>query len=102
MFPTADQIALAIVTACRLFGDDPFALMRGKSPMRSRLVAYDALLTVFPRVHRAKLGKCLAFGKPRAAQAHVITARKSQWWSEVAVDEVVGALVAHQYGEQAA
>jgi hypothetical protein len=102
MFPTADQIALAIVTACRLFGEDPVALCKGEYGIRARLIAYDALMTAFPDARRAGLGECLAFGTPRSAQGQVVTSRKLKWWSEIAVDEIVGALVADQYGEQAA
>lgn len=102
MFPTADQIALAVVTACRLFGEDPIALCKGEFGMRARLVAFDALMAAFPDARRAGLGECLAFGTPRSAQGQVMTARKGKWWSDIAVDEVIGALVAPQYGDQAA
>ena len=101
MFPTADQIATALVTASRFFGEDPIATASGEMGMRSRHVAMDALVRAFPKARRAGLGRCLGYGTPRAAQAAVITARKGKWWSDDVVDEVVGALVGDQYGEQA-
>ena len=55
-FATADEIALAVVTACRLTGDEPELCARGAHGIRARWFAFA---------------------------------------------EVVGALVAGQYGEQA-
>jgi hypothetical protein len=101
MFPTADQIALAIVTACRLFGEDPFAVCSGELGMRARHVAMEALVIAFPEARRAGLGECLSYGTPRSAQGQVISAKKGKWWSDDHVDEVVGAVVAEQYGDQA-
>jgi hypothetical protein len=102
MFPTADQIALAIVTACRIFGEDPIALVKGRSGTRARQIAFAALMEVFPKARRAGLGACLGFGTPRAAQGQTMTSRKLKWWNELWVDEVIGALVASEYGAQAA
>lgn len=101
MFPSADQIATALVSAGALLGEDPIATASGEMGMRSRHVAMDALMRAFPDARRAGLGRCLGYGTPRAAQAAVITARKGQWWSDDHVDEVVGALVGDRYGEQA-
>ncbi|RWG55860.1 MAG: hypothetical protein EOQ64_15460 [Mesorhizobium sp.] len=101
MFPTADQIALAIVMACRPHREDPVAVCSGELGMRARHVAMEALIIAFPDARRVGLGKCLAYGTPRSAQGQVIGAKKGKWWSDDHVDEIVGALVAEQYGEQA-
>lgn len=59
-------------------------------------------MLAFPDARRAGLGRCCGYSVPRAAQAHVIQARKARWWSENMVDEVLGAVVADQYGDRAA
>lgn len=100
-FPTADQIGLAVVTAARLLGDDPEAVIKGEMGCRSRHVVMDALMITFPTANRTSLATCLAYPTPRAGHSAVITAKKSKWWSDVHVDEVVGVLVAPAYGEQA-
>jgi hypothetical protein len=102
MFPSADQIATAIVIAGRLTGEDPVAVASGEMGLHARHVAMDALCRAFPDARRAGLGRCCGYGTPRAAQAGVIAARKARWWSDIHVDEVVGALVADRYGEQGA
>jgi len=101
-FPTAPQIALAIVTACRLTGDEPEALLRGDYGCTARNYAMDALLTAFPAARRVGLATALGYPTPRAGQAAVLTARKAKGWREEWADEVLGALVADLYGEQAA
>lgn len=101
MFPTADQIAIAVVTACRLFGEDPFAVCRGEFGVRARHVTLDALLEVFPEARRTGLVKCLGYSDTVSAKGQLRAARKGKWWSEIAVDEVIGVLVANHYGEQA-
>ncbi len=101
MFPSADRIAIALVTACRLAGGDPAAAARGLPEQRGRHVALAALLEAYPEARRASLARCCGYPAPRAGQAAVITARKSKWWNEIWVDETVGALVADQYGERA-
>lgn len=105
MFPTADQIATAIVEACRLTGEDPIALVGGERghKARARYVALAALMEAFPEAPKTGLARTLAFPTPKAAAGNLShQARKCLWWREEFVDEVVGALVAEQYGEQAA
>jgi hypothetical protein len=100
-FPSADEIATAVVTACRLTGEDPVACVRGELGVRGRHVALDALLAAFPEARREGLGRCLGYGSPRAAQGNLIGARKLRWWRDDWADETLGALVASQYGERA-
>lgn len=101
MFPTADQIAKAIVEACRLTGDKPVATcMRQTS--RARHVAFAALIEIFPEARRESLARLVGYPTPRAGTAALGMARKTGWWNDDLVDEVVGSLVGDQYGEQAA
>jgi hypothetical protein len=104
MFPTADQIAMALVTACRLTGDNPIAVVQGERGPRARArhVAFDALIEAFPDARKVGLAKCLGYSTPATAPSNLkIIFRKLKWWRDEWVDEVVGALVAEQYGEQA-
>jgi hypothetical protein len=101
-FPTADQIALAIVTAARLTGEDPEAVLRGEYGVRARVYAMSGLLLAFPKARRVGLGECLGYPTPRAAQASVISSSNTKGWREEWADEVLGALVAPLYGEGAA
>lgn len=104
MFPTADQIALAIVTACRLSGTNPVLTALGEVTQREsrgRHVAFAALIEVFPEARRIGMARCCGYRSFGSATANLPTFRKQEWWREDWVDEVVGALVADQYGEQA-
>lgn len=99
-FPDAATIARAIVEACRLFGEDPEAMARGNAS-RARHVAFDALLTVYPAASRVVLARCLGYRHPRNGGSQLTLARQTSWWSDIHSDEVIGALVADRYGEQA-
>lgn len=100
-FPTADQVAIAIVTACQFTGDKPFATcMRQTS--RARHVAFAALKDVFPEARTGGLARCCGYANPHTASVHLKQAQKAAWWNETWVDEVVGALVGGDYGDQAA
>lgn len=101
-YPTADEVARAIVEACRLTGEDPIAVAKGEPGLRARAIALDALLAVFDEAPKAALARCLAYGSPSGAVSnlkHIF--RVSSWWRDDWVDEVVGAIVADQYGERA-
>lgn len=99
-FPTADEIALAVVTACKLTGDKPIATCLGQTS-RARHIALAALMEVFPEANRPKLSRLVGYESPHNGTAHLNMSRKCKWWREVWVDEVVGALVVDQYGEAA-
>lgn len=94
--PTADQVALAIVEAAKLHDEDPIAVARGGAPCRSRIVAYHALTEAFPDVTKAKIARWVGSPSQSSASAHLNYARRARWWSEEAVDEIVGMLVAAQ------
>lgn len=100
MFPTADQVAIAIVTACKLTGDMPISTcLRQQS--RARNIAMQALMNVFPDARRQGLARCCGYPTPATGTTTLNMARKASWWREVWVDEVIGALAADQYGDQA-
>jgi hypothetical protein len=92
MFPTADHIALSIVTACRLTGDGPMATCM-RQPSRARSIAMHALMEVFPDARRESIARCCGLPKTNTIHATVGMARKSAWWREDWVDEVIGSLI---------
>lgn len=94
MFPNSDQIALAIVTACRLTGEDPADVCAGRLGCKARHVAMDALRCAFPQARKVGLARCLGYSQPHNQGSNIIMARKAKWWREVWVDEVVGAMEA--------
>lgn len=96
MFPSADRIAVAIVMAARLHGEDPLSVASGVPGGRSRVLAYAALAEAWPQARKAGLSRCCAFISPATASAHLNNARKAKWWSEDHLDEIVGALVADE------
>lgn len=71
-------------------------------PRRARHVAFDALSVLYPDYGSIRLGIRLGYTDPSNASARVGMAKTGQWWDETHVDEVIGALVADQYGERAA
>lgn len=101
-FPSSALVATAIETACRIFDEDPLALARGEMGIKARHVAMEALAIAFPDANRSQLGKALGYATPRNALPQVQSAKKSKWWRDELVDEVIGAVVAERYGDQAA
>lgn len=93
---TSDQIALAIVSAARVHGDDPLAIPGGEGSTRTRVLAYAALTEAFPGLVKAKAARWCGFVSQANASAHLHHARKAKWWSETALDEIVGELVADE------
>lgn len=105
MFPTADKIALAIVTACRFIGTNPLLTALGQVSQREsrgRHIALAALIDAFPDARRIGIAKCCGYGRGMvSAPGNLTIYRKTAWWREEWIDEIVGLLVADQYGEQA-
>lgn len=91
-FPTADQVATAIVTAARLTGESPVACIAGEGGMHCRCFALEALKSVFPEARVAGLARCVGFN-PATYGGSMASAKIRSWWSDEFVDEVVGALV---------
>lgn len=94
-FPSAHGVAMALVTAAKLTGEDPIAIARGKKRSRARFVAIAALKEVHDKTPFTVLGRCYGVGPKSilSTTTSLYAMRKSAWWSEDWVDEVVGALV---------
>lgn len=101
-FPTAEQIATALVAAARMSGEDPEAIVLLRQPSRARHVAFAALVATFTQARKTDLGRCCGYPKPHLARELLQQARNAKSWDEDRVDEIVGVLVAERYGEQAA
>lgn len=102
-YPTADQVALAIVEAARLHGDDALSIARGGAGSRGRVVAYAALCVAVDGVNKRAVGRCCGFRDAKgAASRALMQAQAAKWWSEEAVDEIVGQLVGDAYEEEPA
>jgi hypothetical protein len=72
-FPTADQVATAIVAACRETGEDPIEVMDGVHGLRARHYAAHALAKFWPPVvgekeSRALLGRLVGVKAPESRQ----------------------------------
>lgn len=98
-FPTADEIARAIVMACRATGDNPVLTALGQKS-RARPVACAALMAAFPLARKLSVARLTGYQNVATYSGAIGMARKSTWWSDAAVDEIVGALVGDAYGEQ--
>lgn len=101
LFPTADQVALAVVTAARLTGEDPVAIGERRS-MTARAYVYAGLRAAYPECTTDVLGRLAGYSAGSAARGALIICRQSDAWCDEWVDEIVGALVADDYGERAA
>lgn len=100
-FPTADHVAVAVVTAARLVGESPLDVVGGGARSRARVLAMESLKLAFPEFSWMAAARCCGYAHPRGAQAAVLQAHDRSWWRDDHLDEVVGALVAERYGEQA-
>jgi hypothetical protein len=109
--PNSDDIAVAIVAACRETGGDPFACMSGakcddpstfektKRTTHARHYALRALIHVFPDVNRIRLYKWVGVpGKPnvfwRNSWHSKGRGRAAEWWSDEVYDRVIRAIEA--------
>lgn len=111
MGPSADDVAIAIVAACRETGDNPVETLEGRGAMRgdtnrARHYALHALCHVFPKVNRFSLCKLVGCpGKPgafwNASWNQIVKPRyagsperMAKWWDEALYDRVIRALEA--------
>lgn len=104
--PTADDVAVAVVAACRLTGESPLALdvVGGGQGQRAGItkgvyLAGKALKLAFPDVSWHTIGRILGRKDPRKFAAHVHTPQGLQWWRDDWLDDVLGAIVAPRYGD---
>jgi hypothetical protein len=92
-FATADEIAIAIVTACRLTGGDPIAAVRGASAPAAGWYALEALQATLPGLNCMAAARGLGLkvdGKHLSTRMRAYRATKkfrADW-----VDEIIGAL----------
>jgi hypothetical protein len=114
MNPRADDVATAIVTACRITGEDPLFVGGGgrytggkhSTHNRARHYAMHALRAVFPHVSHVNLARmvgCPGYGghfwhNSVVAVAHPTGTGKirASWWSTEAYQSVVDAVKAIQ------
>lgn len=109
--PTADDVAIAIVAACRETGDDPIDTANGglginRSTNRARHYALHALIHVFPKANRTDLCRLVGCpGKPgvfwNASWHQVVKPRSpgsllhmASWFDDTAYDRVIRAIEA--------
>jgi len=78
------------------------AVLAQPNVRRARHVAFEALSVLYPAYGNTRLGIRLGYSNPANAGAMVADAKYAFWWNDCHVDEVIGALVADQYGERAA
>lgn len=88
------DVATAIVSACRLVGEDPVAVVNGQAGLRARHVALAALVAIFPQARKESLARCCGYASTRAAWSNIngIFRAKSAWWREEWVEQVTAVL----------
>lgn len=101
-YPTAREVAIAIVTAARIHDDDPVLTVEGATSHRGKWLAIAALQEAFPKTDRAWIASTC--GLPlgyRSEQAHAEIKQKrssgrygTRWWSEADLNTVKSALAA--------
>lgn len=95
MTPTADDIAVAIVGACRLTGEDPEKVAAAEvNKARARHYAVHALFRVFPDVNPLKLAEYCGVPMPKAwwpsSWCMIDVGRPPcKWYSRAHADELV-------------
>ena len=93
---TADEVARAIVAACKETGEDPVVCLGGYVMIRARHYAMHALAHHHQDAKRSDLARfCGAPGKPEKFwdnSRRMVLTNKPHWWSEEAYGRVVAAL----------
>lgn len=79
--PSADVIALAIVSAARVTGEDPLAIADPNTWLRARLPAAKALSLYYPDCTWAELGAFVGFSI-KLTQRAVENALNAPWWAD--------------------
>ncbi len=76
IYPTADQIARAIVTACALTHENPL-MVASPGTLRARQYAFHALTIVFPQITNTSLARCVGYrlASCRAARRALLRSR---------------------------
>jgi hypothetical protein len=104
--PSADQVAWAIFTACRVTGEDPLVVAGERKPQsRARHYAFHALKVVFPDVKCSRLAfMCGCSGNPEYYAVNSTNGmarfvgspykgeRKHRFWNEDVFARVIAAV----------
>lgn len=93
--PEAD---VALGVALRLTGEER---IEGRN-LRARQIALEALRVIHPDIPNSEIAAQLRYPSADVAKSALNNAKRAKWWADVMVDEVIGTLVARQYGERAA
>lgn len=98
-FPSADDYAMALVSACRLTGENPESFIDRAPEMQARHYALHALCHLFPAVQPKLVADLLgAPGRPsffmRTSQWHVLGlgpnhSKVAIWWSNDRLGQVI-------------
>ena len=93
---TANIVARAIVAACRETGEEPIAMVEGRSLGRARHYAMHALAHCFPEAQRSILARVVGCKRNPASffvtSLTKIQAKNMPWWDEVAYARVINAV----------
>lgn len=93
---TADEVATALVAACKLQGENPIKVASRKKESRARWYAFAALVDLFPDVDYRSIAHCVGFPTDNSiirARGYLKHFRTLDWWDEPRV-KVVKASVA--------
>lgn len=80
-FPSADDIAIAIIAACRQTGENPEDVALGSVAQRARRYAYKVLTTQFPLARKIGLAKAVG-----ASAFEAYPYAKPESWFKIAVE----------------
>lgn len=104
MMPTADQIAAAMVAACKETGENPESFINRDPDMKARHYAFHALLHHFNDLTlRSKIAELVGcYGKStyfhRASMRYIVglgpysDRQRAPWWDDEAFDRVINAI----------
>jgi hypothetical protein len=89
IWPTADEVAHAIIAASRLEGEDPIAVLKGRDRSRARVYAFAALAYRFPQVQQWRVAMLTGVSEDRAASTVIAIlntvrdakGKNARWWN---------------------
>ena len=98
----ADEIALALIEACKLTGEDPLAAIASPQESlaygyRARMIALEALREAFPHCSKSGMARSLGLKNHDGNTASMgLSNEKGRFgleWPEMAIDEIIGSLL---------
>lgn len=96
-YPTAREVAVAIVTAARACDENPIETIGGKRCNQARWYAFAAMTGAFPDFGYAKIARWCGWHGKRAENAKYVLdhdARPAEWWRDDTLHQVKIALYA--------